>query len=66
MTLEMRGECEHCGTALAPGDSAWICVFECTFCTDCAESMHRVCPNCGGELVRRPRSAAVQPGTGDA
>jgi hypothetical protein len=36
-----------------------ICTFECTFCVDCAT--HRlagICPNCGGELVRRPRRPA--------
>jgi hypothetical protein len=59
MTLEMRGECERCGVALAPDGAAWICVHECTFCTKCADSLQQVCPNCGGELVRRPRPAAV-------
>ena len=58
MTLEMRGACERCGGKLAPEDAAWICVYECTFCTDCAESMQHVCPNCGGELVKRPRPRA--------
>lgn len=57
MTLEMRSECERCGVALAPCAEAWICVFECTFCPDCAESLHHICPNCRGELVRRPRPA---------
>jgi hypothetical protein len=33
-------------------------VHECTFCTECAESMQQVCPNCGGELVKRPRPPA--------
>lgn len=55
MTLEMRGACERCSAKLAPEASAWICVHECTFCTECAESMQHVCPNCGGELVKRPR-----------
>ena len=55
MTLEMRGECERCGAALAPDATAWICVYECTFCTGCADALRHVCPNCGGELVRRPR-----------
>ncbi len=59
MTLEMRGGCERCGAALAPEDAAWICVYECTFCTDCADSMQYVCPNCGGELVKRPRPRAT-------
>ncbi|TAM91756.1 MAG: DUF1272 domain-containing protein [Rhodanobacteraceae bacterium] len=61
MTLEMRGECERCGAGLAPDEAAWICVYECTFCTECADLLQQVCPNCGGELVRRPR-----PATGDA
>lgn len=55
MTLEMRGACERCGAKLVPEEPAWICVYECTFCTDCTEAMQHVCPNCGGELVQRPR-----------
>ena len=56
MALEMRGACERCGTALEPGGAdARICSFECTFCASCAEAMDGVCPNCGGELVARPR-----------
>ncbi|MDP3897031.1 MAG: DUF1272 domain-containing protein, partial [Mesorhizobium sp.] len=31
------------------------CTFECTFCAACAEGMlGGQCPNCRGELVRRP------------
>ena len=44
-----------------PPDSlqARICTYECTFCADCVETTLRgVCPNCGGELVRRPRRTA--------
>jgi uncharacterized protein len=55
MALEMRTECERCGVALASGDDATICSYECTFCRSCAEAMHSVCPNCSGELVARPR-----------
>jgi hypothetical protein len=53
--LEMRPSCERCERELpaASGD-ARICSFECTFCAACADEMHRRCPNCGGELVRRP------------
>ena len=29
----------------------------CTFYLACAQSMSQVCPNCEGELVRRPRRA---------
>ncbi|WP_325437761.1 DUF1272 domain-containing protein [Pseudomonas nitroreducens] len=55
--LELRPGCECCDRDL-PGDSAdaRICSFECTFCTDCAEQvLHGHCPNCGGELLPRPR-----------
>ncbi len=55
MALEMRLECERCHAPTARESEAYICTFECTFCADCSEEMHHVCPNCGGELVRRPR-----------
>ena len=55
MTLEMRDRCERCGVGLAPDGDAFICSYECTFCPACAEEAERVCPNCGGELVARPR-----------
>jgi len=55
MALEMKPVCETCGAALSPDGSAFICSYECTFCGRCAESGARRCPNCGGELVRRPR-----------
>jgi hypothetical protein len=55
MALEMRPICEKCETGLAPDGAAYICSYECTFCGPCAEAMDLVCPNCGGELVRRPR-----------
>ena len=54
--LELRTGCECCDTDLPPSStSAYICTFECTFCSGCAESkLAFTCPNCGGELVRRP------------
>lgn len=55
--LELRPNCECCDRDL-PGDSAdaLICSFECTFCRDCAHGvLASRCPNCGGELVPRPR-----------
>jgi hypothetical protein len=55
MALEMRTECERCGRPLDPDGPARICSYECTFCVDCAEAMASTCPNCGGELVPRPR-----------
>jgi hypothetical protein len=42
---------------LPVGAEARICSFECTFCPTCAVAMQDICPNCGGELVRRPRRA---------
>ena len=55
MSLELRTECERCGAGLAPDGDAVICSYECTFCTDCGDALDHVCPNCGGELVPRPR-----------
>ena len=58
--LEMRRGCECCDRDLPPDSTdALICTFECTFCADCATNRLRgTCPNCGGELVRRPRRPA--------
>ena len=56
--LEMRAQCERCGSALTADGDAAICSYECTFCPACAAGMAHVCPNCGGELVGRPRRAA--------
>lgn len=55
--LELRPNCECCDRDLPPGSTeARICSFECTFCADCADGvLGGRCPNCGGELVSRPR-----------
>jgi hypothetical protein len=55
--LQLRPNCECCGCNLPPDAAdARICSFECTFCAACAEtSLQGKCPNCGGELVARPR-----------
>jgi hypothetical protein len=39
-----------------------ICSFECTFCAACAAGRlpGGRCPNCGGELVRRPVRPAAK------
>ncbi|HEX7525227.1 MAG TPA: DUF1272 domain-containing protein [Gaiellaceae bacterium] len=58
MALEMRTVCERCEAPLAPDGDARICSFECTFCVDCTQVLDGVCPNCGGELVPRPRRSA--------
>jgi uncharacterized protein len=54
--LDLRPNCECCDRDLPPDSrDAVICTFECTFCADCAAStLGGVCPNFGGELVRRP------------
>jgi hypothetical protein len=54
--LELRPCCECCGTDLPPdSQQARICSFECTFCATCTEgTLKGTCPNCGGELLRRP------------
>ncbi len=54
--LQLRPNCECCDRDLPPDSpEARICSFECTFCADCVASrLGGVCPNCGGELVRRP------------
>ena len=58
--LELRPNCECCDKDLpAESPQARICSFECTFCVACAEGVLRgKCPNCGGELVARPRRPA--------
>lgn len=53
--LEMKSDCEKCSSPLTPGGPARICSYECTFCVSCATEMSDRCPNCGGELVERPR-----------
>ncbi|MEI5908934.1 DUF1272 domain-containing protein [Bacillus spongiae] len=58
MALEMREKCEKCEEGLQHNSVAYICTHECTFCPDCTESMEFICPNCGGELVKRPRKNA--------
>jgi len=65
--LELRPNCECCDRDLDPASpDVLICTYECTWCRDCAENvLHGICPNCGGELVRRPirpaRLLAVDP-----
>jgi uncharacterized protein len=54
--LALRPNCECCDIDLPPESrDAVICSFECTFCADCAnDKLGGLCPNCSGELVRRP------------
>ena len=54
--LILKPNCECCDIDLPPQSTeARSCSFECTFCRDCAENrFDNICPNCGGELLRRP------------
>jgi hypothetical protein len=60
--LQLRPNCECCNVDLPPDSrEAVICSFECTFCRRCADTvLHGICPNCGGELVRRPIRPAAK------
>lgn len=60
--LQLRPGCECCDRDLPPESTeAFICTYECTFCRDCTERVLKgVCPNCGGELLRRPRRPAAK------
>jgi hypothetical protein len=60
--LELRPNCECCDRDLPPESTeAPICSFECTFCRSCAaERLDGLCPNCGGELVARPKRPAAK------
>ena len=58
--LQLRPNCECCNRDLPPESTdAFICSFECTFCRSCTNDiLHGKCPNCGGELLSRPRRPA--------
>ena len=60
--LQLRPSCECCDKDLSPDSTeARICSFECTFCASCAENvLAGKCPNCGGELLVRPRRPAAK------
>lgn len=52
--LKMKSHCEKCDCDLPHVSEAYICSYECTFCETCTDDMSAICPNCEGELVRRP------------
>ena len=60
--LKLKPNCECCNRDLPPdAHEAMMCSFECTFCAACAETvLQGICPNCGGELVRRPIRPAAK------
>jgi hypothetical protein len=55
MALEYKSTCEKCTTTLNMQSEACICSYECTFCETCSIEMEYICPNCKGELVKRPK-----------
>jgi hypothetical protein len=59
--LQLKPNCECCDADLPPQSAeARICSFECTFCSTCATTvLAGLCPNCGGELMARPRRPAA-------
>ena len=60
VALEMKPACERCGANLPPFGDALVCSYECSFCLACGGEMDHICPNCGGELVRRPRRRVAE------
>jgi len=54
--LALRPNCELCDADLPPdAPNARICSYECTFCAECVDNtLHNVCPNCGGGFAPRP------------
>ena len=58
--LAMKTRCERCEVSLGFASEAYVCSYECTFCAVCASAFAFVCPNCKGELVRRPRRSPVE------
>lgn len=52
--LKMKQQCEKCLGHVDENGIAFICSYECTFCQTCTDEMQAICPNCSGELVKRP------------
>ncbi|MCI4342998.1 MAG: GNAT family N-acetyltransferase [Thermoplasmata archaeon] len=59
--MDFRIECERCHAGLTEVGPAYFCAHECTYCATCARHVGFVCPNCSGELVRRPRRGPSTP-----
>jgi hypothetical protein len=57
--MEFRPECGRCHATLSSAGRAYFCSMECTYCATCARALRFICPNCTGELVRRPRPGAA-------
>jgi two-component system LytT family sensor kinase len=61
MQLQLKTHCKKCAATLRADGLAYICSYECTFCSVCAAESQGTCPDCGGELVRRARRLAPSP-----
>jgi GNAT superfamily N-acetyltransferase len=58
--MEYRDHCERCRRPVAADAPAvFICSHECTWCEACSQQFRHMCPNCGGELVPRPRRVSA-------
>jgi ribosomal protein S18 acetylase RimI-like enzyme len=53
--MEMKKNCLKCSIHLLEDGNAFICSYECTYCTECFLHLNAVCPNCSGELLARPK-----------
>ena len=63
--LDLRPNCECCDKDLGPVAEAFICTYECTFCPECKQGiLAGTCPNCLGNLERRPIRPAAGPAGG--
>lgn len=62
MPLQMKTRCARCGAQTPADGRAYICSYECTFCSACATEFEGKCPNCAGELARRPCGTASAAG----
>jgi two-component system LytT family sensor kinase len=56
--LQRKTRCGKCEAPLRADGPAYVCSYECTFCETCSSEANWICPNCTGELVRRPRRNA--------
>jgi hypothetical protein len=56
--LEMRSQCELCRASLGQNaEDAWICSFECTFCTElCRRRAARDVPELSGGIGKAAAS----------
>ncbi len=59
--MDLKHACERCHAALSDDGAAYFCAQETTFCPGCYRRLRFSCPNCSGELVRRPRSGPLAP-----